>query len=131
MIDAEMVASKPDPSYVMACEMLHTRAHTHTCTLHNPPIEALSTTNMQTKLRVDRQGQCLVCVCVCVCVTVAEVPVPSPQSDPAQVTCVGLAAVDVASGHVLVGEFCDDEVCDTQTHAHRHTHTHTHMVSLP
>ncbi len=38
-----------------------------------------------------------------------ELPPPEGREDLTLVTRLGVAAVDVAAGHVLVGEFLDDE----------------------
>lgn len=43
---------------------------------------------------------------------VFEAPPPPGSHASCVATRLGVAAVDVAAGHVLVGEFQDDEVCD-------------------
>ncbi|GFH06765.1 hypothetical protein HaLaN_01454, partial [Haematococcus lacustris] len=40
---------------------------------------------------------------------VYEMPPPPGPANPSQVTRLGVAAADVASGLVLLGEFLDDE----------------------
>lgn len=41
---------------------------------------------------------------------VFELPLPANRPDRTLVTRLGVAATDVASGHLIVGEFTDDEV---------------------
>ena len=123
LIDAEMVQSRPDASYVMAGG----------CGCRSWQV---------CRRAVYAGGECAytphLCRDPCGCVwmdalvlfrlvrtctsrphltSVCEQPLPAPSaavaaasSSPPPVVLIGLCAVDVASGHVLVGQFPDDEV---------------------
>lgn len=123
LIDAEMVAAKPDPSYVMAgeggCERLARLARLRVGVQggaeqresSGPALHACASVRTQrarpravyempaTASGQQQQGQ-------------QEAQQGQGQQEGRHVglTRLGVCAADVASGHVLLGEFVDDEV---------------------
>ena len=141
LIDAEMVHSRPDASYIMAggsrCKLGDgkgeggrvERIYGHPTDGH--PLflvlmlfavikwllnclwytEAVTTESLNTDVPPPLVGYdpivCAVCEEVLPLAAAASQPSSGP---PPPVVLVGICAVDVASGHVLVGQFHDDEV---------------------